>query len=505
MGARSGETTTRVLGRYILHDVIATGGMAAVHFGQLSGPVGFSRGVAIKRLHAQFARDPDFVAMFLDEARLAARINHPNVVQTLDVVTMEGEVFIVMEYVQGESLSRLVRASKARSLLVPQNLATAVIIGTLHGLHHAHEAVDEKGLPLGLVHRDVSPQNIMVSTDGIPRELDFGVAKAAGRLHTTRDGNLKGKVAYMAPEQISNGAVTRRTDVYATCVILWELLTGKRLFEADSEAGMLNMVLNPVIARPSGINPSVPPALEAIVLKGLAPDPADRYATALEMAMDLERHAGLTSSSEVGAWVKSLATDALAKRALRVAEIESSSSNHLASHAKQIMAELASSSSLPGRSLGPGDEATKSLVSGDLPSLFGSAAEVPGKKRGRGIAVAVVVLLGALVAVGAGVALGRADRGTPAAATQTPTPTLPPSSALLTPPTAAQISEIAAPDAGPPAVVASVTRPTPTASHVVGPPPRPPRPRPPKRDDCDPPYTVDSAGHTIYKRNCLDH
>src|SRR5262249_30807867 len=162
--------------------------MATVHFGRLLGPVGFSRTVAIKRLHAHFAADPEFVSMFLDEARLAARIRHPNVVPTLDVVATAGELFLVMDYVPGETLSRLIAASNAQRRWIPLPIAAAMACGVLHGLHAAHEAKSERGAPLGIVHRDVSPQNLLVGTDGVPRVLDFGVAKAAGRLQTTRDG-----------------------------------------------------------------------------------------------------------------------------------------------------------------------------------------------------------------------------------------------------------------------------------------------------------------------------
>src|ERR1700729_765840 len=197
----------RIVGRYALYGELASGGMATVHLGRLLGPVGFSRTVAIKRLHAQFAKDPEFVSMFLDEARLAARIRHPNVVQTLDVVATEGELFVVMDYVQGESLSRLLRASRTVGP-IPVRVASAILCGALHGLHAAHEATDEHGVPLGLVHRDMSPQNVLVDVDGSARVLDFGVAKAAGRTQTTGRGKIKGKLRYMAPEQIQ-GSVTR--------------------------------------------------------------------------------------------------------------------------------------------------------------------------------------------------------------------------------------------------------------------------------------------------------
>src|SRR5580700_11191148 len=223
------------VGRYALHHEIASGGMATVHIGRLLGPVGFARTVAIKRLHPHLARNPEFVAMFLDEARLAARIRHPNVVSTLDVVATEGELFVVMEYVPGDSLARLLFAAKERSERVPLSVAASIMVDMLHGLHAAHEASDERGQPLNLVHRDVSPHNVLVGTDGAAHLIDFGVAKATGRAQVTREGQLKGKLAYMAPEQLGGSPVDRRADVFGASVVLWEMLTGQRLFDGADE------------------------------------------------------------------------------------------------------------------------------------------------------------------------------------------------------------------------------------------------------------------------------
>jgi len=238
-----------LIGRYALYREIAAGGMATVHFGRLLGPVGFSRTVAIKRLRPQFAKDPEFVAMFLDEARLAARIRHPNVVATLDVVATDGELFLVMDYVQGESLARLGR----RRIIAPR-LVASIVCGALHGLHAAHEARNERGEPLNIVHRDVSPQNILVGVDGTARLLDFGVAKASGRAHNTRDGHIKGKISYMAPEQFRS-QVTRQTDIYACAIVAWEALTGQRLFGGGDEMEILAKALAGTAAAPAAASP----------------------------------------------------------------------------------------------------------------------------------------------------------------------------------------------------------------------------------------------------------
>jgi eukaryotic-like serine/threonine-protein kinase len=314
-----------VIGRYAIYGEIAAGGMATVHYGRLVGPVGFSRTVAIKRLHAHFAKDPEFAAMFLDEARLAARIRHPNVVQTLDVVALDGELFLVMDYVQGESLVRLVRATAAAAQTFPLDVLSGILCGALHGLHAAHEAKAEHGEPLGIVHRDVSPQNVLVCSDGVPRVLDFGVAKAAGRVQTTREGQLKGKLAYMSPEQIRSETVDRRTDVYAMGVVLWETLTLKRLFSGDGEGAVIQKVLEGVRQAPSALAPHVPKSVDEVVLRALEQDPAKRFQTAREMALALEAGVPMASSTRIADWVERLVGDVLAERARTVAEIESRS------------------------------------------------------------------------------------------------------------------------------------------------------------------------------------
>ena len=319
------QPTPIFVGRYAIFDRIAAGGMAAVHVARLVGEGGFARTVAVKRLHPQFALDPEFVAMFLDEARLAARIRHPNVVATVDIVNGDGELFLVMEYVEGESLSTLLRIGRDRALPVAVDVAAGLMAQTLHGLHAAHEATNDLGEPLRIVHRDVSPQNLLVGTDGVVRVLDFGVAKALGKLHTTREGQLKGKLGYLAPEQVMGQPVTRRSDLFAASVVLWESLAGQRLFSADSEGNVLRRIMDGVVDPPSRHAPGITAALEAVVLRGLAKEPADRFDSALAMAEALEAAAPCATPRAIGRWLHDLAGDRLEARARLVADVESSS------------------------------------------------------------------------------------------------------------------------------------------------------------------------------------
>jgi serine/threonine-protein kinase len=315
----------QVLGRYVLHDEIASGGMASVHLARLLGPVGFSRTVAIKRLHPQLAKDPEFVTMFVDEARLAARVSHPNVVPTLDVVANDGELFIVMEFVRGVSLVHLMRAVKQRGARVPVPVALAILGAMLDGLHAAHEACDERGQSLGIVHRDVSPQNVLVGADGVARLVDFGVAKAIGRLHeTTREGRLKGKLAYMSPEQLRAQPVDRRADVFSAAIVAWELLAGRRLFTGSEPGALMHAVLFGEIPPPSSVAPELDPRFDAAIARGLSRAPGDRWATAEDFARALEAIGPTAPARDVARWVEDLAGDTLAERSRQIAGAESS-------------------------------------------------------------------------------------------------------------------------------------------------------------------------------------
>src|SRR6188768_1181222 len=304
----------QAIGRYWIYDEIAAGGMATVHLGRLVGPAGFTRTVAIKRLHPQFAKDEEFSSMFLDEARIAARIRHPNALTALDVVAAKGELYIIMDYIHGESLGKLLRGGP-----VPLAVASAISTQALLGLHAAHEAVDDRGQPLTIVHRDVSPQNILVGVDGVARVVDFGIAKAASQVHTTKAGKIKGKLSYMSPQQVQSEDVDRRADIFAAGVVLWESVVGRKLL-ARGDATITRVV------NWQGIPPEdlvmVPGFLQPIVKRALARDPVERYSTAREMAVALADAVPPAGSMEVGDWVEQRAHQILADRARAVSDVE---------------------------------------------------------------------------------------------------------------------------------------------------------------------------------------
>jgi serine/threonine-protein kinase len=318
------EPQSVTIGRYLLHRQIARGGMATIHIARLMGDEGFSRIVAAKRLLPEFAEDAEFVAMFLDEARIASKVHHRNVVPVLDVVTTGEEVILVQEYVHGAPLHWLLRAARQGKTRIPLGIAVSIACQVLAGLHAAHETPDEMGMPLDIVHRDVSPQNVMIAIDGTARLLDFGVAKATMAAHVTREGQFKGKLAYSAPEQL-RGQATRQSDLYSLAVLLWEIIVGHRMHQtAQAEAALITTVMSgrlPTITEAlASERDSIGPdqwrelqALEPIITIGLAADVADRWATAADMEQALIDVMRPASSGDVAAWLKSLGRDFIDK------------------------------------------------------------------------------------------------------------------------------------------------------------------------------------------------
>ncbi len=388
----------RDVGRYRLYDEIAAGGMATVHVGRLRGPAGFARTVAIKRLHPQFAHDPEFVSMFLDEARLAARIHHPNVAAILDVVALRGELFLVMEYVRGETLSRLLPACERAGITIPHRIAATILQQALLGLHAAHEARDHRGTALNMVHRDVSPQNIMVGADGITRMLDFGVAKAATRLQTTGHGQVKGKLSYMAPEQLRLEPIDRRTDVFAAGVVLWEALTGRRLFAADDPGAVIARILTHVPEAPSRSVKDIPPELDQVVARALKRQRGERFATALEFARALERAVTPVGSLEVSEWVCEVAGPVLEARERTVAAVEiASESTPSEGVYEDDFSSAQPPAPLPGYSSSSDDELTvgvaSELLAPQVLAPFGEPERMLSQRAKLAIGAAMVGLL----------------------------------------------------------------------------------------------------------------
>ncbi len=495
-----------IVDRYAIYDAIASGGMATVHLGRLIGTAGFLRTVAIKRLHSQFAHDADFTAMFLDEARLASRIQHPNVVSTLDVVMNDNELLLVMEYVRGESLSRLIRRARDRGVPLAPRVVVAIMSGALHGLHAAHEAADEKGVQLGLVHRDMSPQNVLVGTDGVARVLDFGVAKAAGRVHTTRDGDIKGKVLYMSPEQLSAQALTRTADIYAAGVVLFEALTCVRMFAGENEGAALTKIIHNEIQLPSMIDPKLG-RFDQIVRRATMADAKGRYPTAIAMAAELEASCGPpASNAEVSECIQELVGELLDERARIVAEIERSSTR-----SKPPLA-------MPGGSvdiLEMVEEMESSAVEAPPPTS-GVIVALPAERRS--MAVAGFAVLGTLLVVTLGVIavlLGRSPQ--PAATAAAPSATV---SAAL--PSATESAPTADPDTASASVIRRPGNVAPPATGTTGAASASAaamalhgtapatsakttgdKPVVRGRVNCDPPYTVDKNGHQHFIPECL--
>ncbi|WP_205519784.1 serine/threonine-protein kinase [Pyxidicoccus caerfyrddinensis] len=306
-------------GRYQLLKRLATGGMAQIYLARRPGPDG-EKLLVVKRILPHLTENDDFVKMFLDEARIAARLNHANVVQIFDLGAQDDSFFIAMEYIHGEDLRKLWRHSESRGMPLPVPLVCRILIEASAGLDYAHKRTDPTtGRPLGIVHRDVSPQNILVTFDGGVKVVDFGIAKAADQATITRSGVLKGKYSYMSPEQAAGLRVDCRSDIFALGVVLYELLTGMRLFKRTSDIQTLSAVSECRVLPPSQVTTRVPQDLDAIVLKALAKDPADRYQEAAQLQAALEAWLAAnrqpSSPAHLSAYMKELYAERLAAEA----------------------------------------------------------------------------------------------------------------------------------------------------------------------------------------------
>jgi serine/threonine-protein kinase len=309
---------TYFLGRYRVVDEIGIGGMASVHLARMDGPGGFQKWVAIKRIHAHLVEDESFIQMFLDEARVAARISHPNVAQVYELGKHDDTYWIAMEYLHGEPLRELMRRMEEVGQPTPPEIACRVIADAAEGLHAAHELLGKNGEQLNLVHRDVTPHNLFVCYDGNTKVVDFGIAKFSSRMANTRAGTLKGKLAYMSPEQVAGEVIDRRTDIFALGVVLWEMTTNQRLFRMESDLDTLAKVQECNVPRPSTIVRGYPLDLEKIVMKALAKNKNERYKTAREFSRALQsllmKRGLFIASEEVASYMASMMGERIQKR-----------------------------------------------------------------------------------------------------------------------------------------------------------------------------------------------
>ncbi len=295
------------VGRYQLVTRLAVGGMAEVYLARHGELSGFRTLVVVKKVLPHLAENMEFTTMFLDEARIASQLDHPNIVRIFEVGRASGEYFLVMDLVQGKPVSSLIRRAMHTGTAIEPRLASLIVAHAAAGLHHAHQLSTADGQPIGLVHRDVSPQNILVSFEGGVKVIDFGIARALGRLTSTNAGGTKGKAGYMSPEQARAEEIDHRIDIFALGVVLWEAVCSRRLFTKDTDFATMRAIIYEPLPRPSSVT-KVAPALESIIMKALSRDPADRYQSAQDMATALDRYihqSGGASATDLAALMKS--------------------------------------------------------------------------------------------------------------------------------------------------------------------------------------------------------
>jgi serine/threonine-protein kinase len=452
-----GGADARRVGRYDILLPIASGGMATVYLARAEGEAGFEREVALKIAHPHLSEDPDFAMHLLEEAKLAVRIRHANVVPVLDAGLDSVGVYLVMEYIEGETMAWLQREARVRGGL-DARFGLRILIDGLSGLHAAHELRGDDGTLDGVVHRDFSPQNVIVGLDGVARLTDFGIAKAITSTKQTATGVLKGKIQYMAPEQVKSEPLDRRCDIWAAGVVAWELLAQRRLFTGQNDAATLFQIVSDAPPLLRAVNPSVPPDLEAVVAAALRLKLDERTPTAHKLARELAAvaasHDMLATSEEVSHYVKTVADAKLRDRRLRAQE------------ARSIRAPVAAPSPRKVRSAPPeapppiGPDVTATTTVADAPAglppvaELASASAAGSSSRARRLrpSLKTATLIAATAgALGGGILLLFVRSG--GDATASPTPSAPSISAVTEAP----------PTASPPAQAAS-SAPEPAAS-----------------------------------------
>jgi eukaryotic-like serine/threonine-protein kinase len=333
---RQGANDGTPLGKYLLFERIGSGGMAEVYRARHEGPAGFAKDLVIKMILPAYAEESKFVEMFLNEARLAALLDHPNIVHVFDFGREAGRYFIAMEYVRGPTLRRVREWSRQLGVRTPCRVLARIFCGICQGLQHAHDQTDAAGVGLSIVHRDISPDNVIVSRDGVPKILDFGIAKATAAAPTTQ-GLLKGKYSYMPPEQVSGGTLDRRADLYSLGVVMYELVTGRKPFVADETQlfRLLEQIVRDQPPLPRALRPDIPIELEAIIMRCLAKDPARRFQSAYDLRVALESFLAATGEPQFESHVAEYLAD-LARRAGGTLEVQAVTGGSLSSETPTV-------------------------------------------------------------------------------------------------------------------------------------------------------------------------
>ncbi len=407
-------------GKYTLIGKLGHGGMAEVFLSYVAGPAGFRKLCVIKSLHAHLEEEPGFLDMFLDEARLAARLNHPNVVQSYEVGEVNGGHFIAMEYLEGQGLDRVRQRCIRSGTRLPPELCAHIVVDALEGLHYAHTLKDFDETDLGVIHRDISPQNVFITYEGSVKLLDFGIAKASTHVVETRTNVIKGKFAYIAPEQARGEDIDLRADIWSMGVVLWETLTSKRLFKGPNDVATLSEALTGDIKQLSDVVDDIPPRLAEITHKALTRDVDERYSTASEFKTDLKKFLikeyPATSREDVSTFVRGLFGDVIKqnKKVLKVCLSDATAEHGLTTGEYRLITQTANgelslggtptpSSTQSGVALASTSSPGMSPISGPelTPQSFSGLSHAPGEPRSRSrLLLLLLLLLFAVVGVG---------------------------------------------------------------------------------------------------------
>ncbi len=328
-------------GKYTLIDRIAVGGMAEIFLARQAGLEGFEKTIVIKRIRPHLSKQTSFVKMFLNEAKLAAQLNHPNIVQIYDLGKIGESYFIAMEYIFGRDMRRIIPKADAMGIPFPMVYALKIASSVCEGLYYAHQKVDLYGNPLNIVHRDVTPENIFVSFDGTVKVLDFGIAKAANQIEQTRAGEIKGKLSYMSPEQCMGKPLDCRSDIFSLGVVLYEWITGFKLFTGESEVAILKSITEGKIYAPSYFKSDIPEPVEAILMKALEKDRDKRYQTAWDMQYDIDQFLSqyefTPSNIHLSNFLKQLFHDELEEEKARVARVDAAEEDEVISNLEPLL------------------------------------------------------------------------------------------------------------------------------------------------------------------------